>query len=258
MSQIDQRYLRDKQSNLNDRITLHRLFGTNSQNWYQWVFSQFLFLRNARVLEIGCGTGDLWLENIDQIPKDWYVLLTDFSKGMIDQIRERLFDKGQQFTVDIADVQHLPFDDGEFDVVVANHMMYHVPDRVKAVSEIRRVLKSGGRLFCATNNHGHMQELIDLVESINPGAYRDTRQEQQFGFREGWVELRSQFEEVELLRYSDDLIVTDVEALVAYVCSADRLNDEQMGEFRTRVEKEITAHKVFFISKNSGMFVCQK
>ncbi len=48
------------------------------------------------------------------------------------------------------DAQSIPFEDETFDAVIANHMLYHVPDRPKAIAEIKRVLKPGGRLIATT------------------------------------------------------------------------------------------------------------
>jgi SAM-dependent methyltransferase len=65
----------------------------------------------------------------------------------------------------VADVQALPFADGSFDVAVAAWMLYHVPDLDRAVSELARVLRPGGRLVALTNSAFHLQELRDLVGS---------------------------------------------------------------------------------------------
>jgi SAM-dependent methyltransferase len=63
----------------------------------------------------------------------------------------------------LGDVQHLPFDDGAFDVVLAAWMLYHVPDLDRALEEVVRVLEPGGRLVAVTNAVDHLQELWDLA-----------------------------------------------------------------------------------------------
>ena len=54
----------------------------------------------------------------------------------------------------------LPFEADTFDAVVANHMLYHVPDRAQALAEMQRVLKPGGQVYLATNGLAHLRELL--------------------------------------------------------------------------------------------------
>jgi SAM-dependent methyltransferase len=65
----------------------------------------------------------------------------------------------------LADVQQLPFAEGEFDCVVAAWMLYHVPDLDRAFAEVVRVLRPGGRFVAATNSRFHLLELRELVGS---------------------------------------------------------------------------------------------
>ena len=60
---------------------------------------------------------------------------------------EKLADvRGVKF--ECADIQNLPYQDASFDVVIANMMLYHVPDIARGLSEVRRVLRRDGRFFC--------------------------------------------------------------------------------------------------------------
>lgn len=68
MSKIDDpEYLLNQQyhnaDKLNARIRLHAEFSTNPYGWLQWVFDHFDLPKYARILELGCGPGNLWLEN---------------------------------------------------------------------------------------------------------------------------------------------------------------------------------------------------
>jgi ubiquinone/menaquinone biosynthesis C-methylase UbiE len=65
----------------------------------------------------------------------------------------------------VADVQQLPFADGEFDLVVAAWMLYHVPDLDRGLRELARVLRPGGGLVAVTNSRFHLIELRELVGS---------------------------------------------------------------------------------------------
>ncbi|HJT55387.1 MAG TPA: class I SAM-dependent methyltransferase [Ktedonobacteraceae bacterium] len=148
MSTSDQEYLLTSQykdsSNLNARIQIHKLFSTNRTAFHRWVFDHFHVPHPARLLEAGCGPGYLWAQNRDRIPEDWEITLSDFSAGMLQEAQSRLSGGSGHFSFQLFDIQSIPFENEHFDTVIANHMLYHVPDRAKALSEIRRVLKPGG------------------------------------------------------------------------------------------------------------------
>jgi SAM-dependent methyltransferase len=65
----------------------------------------------------------------------------------------------------LSDVQELPFADGAFDVAVASWMLYHVPDRARAIRELARVLKPAGRFVGCYNAPGHLGELWSLLDA---------------------------------------------------------------------------------------------
>jgi SAM-dependent methyltransferase len=61
----------------------------------------------------------------------------------------------------VADIQELPFADGEFDVVICNHVLYHLPDLDAGVRELARVLEADGRFAGIYNRRDHLAELWD-------------------------------------------------------------------------------------------------
>src|SRR5262245_7631139 len=142
--------------NLNARIQLHELYSTNTYPWTDWLFDQWVLPAASRILEVGCGPAYMWPQLLERIPPGWEVILSDISPGMVGQAREALAGVGPQFRFAQSDIQRLPWLEGTFDAVIANHMLYHVPDRPRALAEIRRVLKPGGKLYAATNGDSHM------------------------------------------------------------------------------------------------------
>ena len=263
MSHISERdYLRQTQyrdsTNFQDRVSIHARFSTNPQSWHRWVFDHFGFAPGSRLLELGCGPGLLWRVNRDRLP-DWAISLSDFSPGMVGETRAHLAGAGR-FTFLAADAQALPFPAGSFDGVIANHMLYHVPDRPAAFAEIRRVLRPGGRLFAATNGPGHMHELAALVQRFNPALpfWRLSAQfAVNFGLENGPAQLAPFFPTVTRDDFADGLVVTEAEPLVAYTFSmfGNRgLGTEHRAAFRAFLDAELAAHGPIHITKEAGLF----
>lgn len=245
-------------ANLSARIDIHRRFSTNPQGWYGWLFDRFALPAGAHVLELGCGEGGMWAANRERIPPDLRLTLTDFSPGMLAAARTRLQPMLPTVRFAIADSQAIPFDDDSFDVVIANHMLYHVPDIPRALDEIRRVLRPDGRLHAATNGLRHMLELDRLVERFTPEVERNAHAD-RFGLENGAAELERVFGRVERVDYVDSLAVTDAEAVVRYVLSSAArpfLTAERIAPLRRAVDAEIASTGVFQITKSTGVFTC--
>jgi ubiquinone/menaquinone biosynthesis C-methylase UbiE len=256
-------------TNLDARIRLHVHFSTNHYGWPRWVLDQIDAPPTARLLEIGCGPASLWAENTDRIPTGWQLTLTDQSTGMIAQAQQNLAAVPRSFTFVQMDAQALHFAAETFDLVIANHMLYHVPDLPRALGEIQRVLKPGGRLYAATNGKAHMAELRALIQSFDPTLdYMATAAppERFFSLENGAAHLAPWFAAVELRHYQDGLAVTEVAALVDYVFSMMTFTSAQFNDpavaraaFTDYVAAQM-AHQggVFAIQKATGLFIATK
>jgi ubiquinone/menaquinone biosynthesis C-methylase UbiE len=248
-------------SNLNARIDLHRRFSTNKYGWTRWVFDQMLELpAQAAIVEVGAGPAILWRYNADRIPTGWDITLTDFSPGMVAEAEQKLNASDHHFTFATANAQALPYADASFDAVIANHMLYHVPDRPRVLAEIRRVLRPGGRLYAATNGEGHLSDIQRLLDraQASEGWWRVVGATAGFTLTNGHDQLAQAFPHVELRRYEDALEVTEVEPLVAYVLSTstrELMTEDRIARLRQVAREEIAAQGAIRIAKESGLFV---
>jgi SAM-dependent methyltransferase len=257
----DQEYLKTDQyrdsSNLDARAVIHQRFSTNPYGWFKWVFDTLLkWPANARILELGCGHGLLWKENISRIPSAWKITLSDLSSGMLDAAWRNLVITGRAFQFKEIDAQSIRFEDETFDAVIANHMLYHVPDRPKAMAEIKRVLKPGGRLIATTVGKNHMKEMMDWYARVHISKIWESFAN-PFVLENGLEQLTPFFAEVNLFRYEDDLHVTEMEPIMAYIRSGIRvkeLSETELAHLQQDLEKELQAKGKIFISKDSGLF----
>ncbi len=277
----DKAYLREQQyrdsSNLDARAALHREFSTSTQNWQAWVFDQMELAPGTAVLECGCGPGWLWRQNLARIPANCQITLTDLSPGMVAEAEsavaeaesalaevESTLSDQPRFHFQTASIDDLPFADDSFDVVVANHMLYHVPDLDKALAEVRRVLKADGRFLAATNGDNHMRELKELAFRFAGDAVPQKWPQLAFRLENGRDLLAPYFGHVSLLPFEDGLAVTAVEPLMAYLRSmaltqemgADQLTEE-IAALEQHIAKTIAAEGAYRIQKETGLFLAR-
>jgi len=119
------------------------------------VFEAVAEAEPRRVLEVGCGPGELAERIARDLGAD--VVALDQSERMVELTRAR----GVEAI--LGDVQALPFEDASFDCAVAAWMLYHVDDLDRGISELARVLRPGGRLVASTNSIRNLGELWQLV-----------------------------------------------------------------------------------------------
>lgn len=257
----DQHYLKTDQykdaTNLDARVELHKRFSTNSYGWFNWVFDVLMKLpADAKILELGCGPGHIWKECSSRIPAGWDITLSDLSSGMLDSAWRNLVVTGRNYKFKEIDAQEIPFEDETFDAVIANHMLYHVPERPKAIAEIKRVLKTGGHFFATTVGDNHLKEITNWFRQIHKTEVWDSFSN-LFTLENGLDQLKPFFPNVTISRYEDNLHVTELEPLIAYFRSgvrAGELSDDEFVKLKFDLEKELDEKGKIFIQKDSGMF----
>ena len=242
-------------ANLNARANLHINHSTAKIPWFTWYFDRIVISDEIDVLEIGCGPGHFWRENAERIPTSSYIL-TDLSTGMVSETRGHVSPLGD-FRFAVTDARHLPFPDRAFDVVMANHMLYHVPNRPAALTEIYRVLKPGGRFYAATNGNKHMLELRQAIVRIDP-ALEDGFGSKEFGLDAGAEQLAPLFENVTCTRFECNLEVPDPAPILGHVESAKRLDEDQLFQLQRDLETWLDRDGVIKIQKDAGFFACSK
>lgn len=248
-------------SNISARINLHQLFSQNKQGWFPWIYEKCDIQKGMKILEIGCGDGALWKHNLKRIPKNTEIILSDVSEGMLRDARRTLEAENAGLDYRIFDCHKIPYKDESFDLVIANHVLFYCENVSEVCREVQRVLKSTGSFVCSTYGSMHMKEVSELVQGFDERIVLSAEKlYEKFGRENGRKILESYFEQVNWMQYEDKLFVPEPEPLIAYVLSChgnqgqyimDRYND-----FRLYVKKKMK--NGFYITKDAGIFVCEK
>lgn len=242
---------------LSTRIGLHDKYSVNKYGWGNWVFDQYIFHDNTKVLELACGTATMWVGRDGRLPKNSQIILSDFLPLMVEKAKN-LLGSNPSFAFEQIDIQDIPYENDSFDVVIANHMLYHVPDKAKALSEVCRVLKSDGCFYTTTLGKNSLKELQDIYHQFDGKASFSYTENISFTLENGTELLNEFFSEIEKRQYIDSLQVTDSDDLVEYIKSYNDVPDSVNDELTKLVENGFSEDGVFYIGKEQGMFNCRK
>lgn len=243
--------------NLNVRISLHDKYSQNKQGWFPWLFEQIDFSNINKLLEVGCGNGKLWKNNkIDLRNRE--IFLSDSSQGMVDEVRKTL---GNDFNCMVFDCDQIPFKDGYFDAVIANHVLFYVYDINKALEEISRVLDPGGVFYCSTYGSNHMKEINEIVQKFDSRVIlSQTKLYDVFGLENGLDILKPYFKNIKMKMYDDCLVVDKSKPIIDYIMSCHGNQNELLGpklnRFRKYLDSILLKEGPIKITKEAGIFIC--
>jgi SAM-dependent methyltransferase len=259
----DREYLRERQykdpQNLSARMALHAKYSRADVPWYAWLVGRVDWPEDGRVLEVGCGSGALWV-NVAALLPHLRLTLTDLSEGMVAAAAAAVAPLAPLELADArtCDAQDLPFDDASFDVVVANHMLYHVPEPRLAAAEFARVLRPGGVLLAATNGPRHLDAVAEVSRAVLGWSSLDFV-DQRFGLSTGEEILRTAFDSVTWHDHPSTMVCTDPEDVIAFIASSPAGQDaspEQRVALREAVEVRFAAEGgQMRVTTESGCFV---
>lgn len=171
----------------------------------EMAFQAVAEIAPARVLEVGCGRGELAERMQEELGAE--VVAVDQSERMVELTRTRGVDAMA------GDVQQLPFEDGSFDCAVAAWMLYHVADVDRGIAELARVLRRGGRLVATTNGERNLPELWNMFGS-------DSWRQHGFNVEGAEAQLRPHFACVERRDASGTITFEDWDAANSYVANS--------------------------------------
>lgn len=249
---VKEQYKSDK--NLNLRSNLHS-YNINKIDWDKWCFNQIKLQKNARILELGCGTGKFWYKNKDNIRKDLKITLSDFSNSMLKSAKDKLKNVDYEFIYKKINAEDIPYEDESFDIIIAQHMIYFVPNIEKALAEIKRILSPGGMLYITANSCESMVELNELSEKFAPNLGLDNNGfSNRFNLENGKSILENYFSGIDTEILDGKIIIEDAKPVVSYKASTIQGSSILVGD----TKREFTKYLEDYIKRNGNISITTK
>ena len=263
----DQAHLKEKSyktaEKLNVRILTHQKYTEPKIDFYNWVLGQLEWDGTETVVDVGCGSG-LYADKAAKLSTHYYAC--DLSHGML------LDGAANGHQCVNLDAMTLPLPDDSADVILANHMIYHIPDQKKGVAEFRRVLKPSGKMTAVTNADSSMNELKKLrtaaMRRIQPDAVSIERNmvSTNFKLETGDQVLKTAFATVEKRVLESWLVFPDPQPVIDYIASSrdwwEQVFGDQMSwdQYEAALNEILVEHfesnATFRVNKRSGVFIC--
>ena len=152
------------------------------QGYKRRTFEYLTLAPGQRVLEVGCGAGDDVRALAQLVGATGEAVGIDVSAAMVAEARRRAAAEGSAARFETCDATHVPFPDGHFDGCRADRVLQHLDDPARAVAEMARVVKAGGRVVLAEPDWETY-----LVDAPDRDLTRRILQARCDRFPSGWV-----------------------------------------------------------------------
>ncbi|MBS4198562.1 methyltransferase domain-containing protein [Bacillus sp. FJAT-49732] len=261
--------------NLEWKYDVMNKYAIHEQSFEEWAIKKLQLVGNEKILDVGAGNGRFSLPIAAKLKNNGgFIMAGDLSTGVLEE-SYIIANKDDLPMVHLRlDAEDLPFLSNEFDVVMANHMLYHVSNISNTLTEIRRVLKSRGIFLATTNSEKGMPELFSLhlqtMRELGIG-FDHSKNHLTFSMENGEHMLRSFFNKVDKHSFDAGFEVDDPEPVLQYYMATQLyqgpFNDESINSdirkliqstFYHFTEKALRlAGGKLRISKPVCAFICQ-
>lgn len=263
-----------KIDNLEKRINIHE-YSTSDVDWYDYLMEKCDIKEGMNILDIGCGNGQLWYKEKDNLPKNINIYLIDNSSAMIQAAKNTILCEQEYYkkkkinfhyiVCDAQKVGEVPeLNLKKYDLIMANHMLYHIEDlhRKRLLASLAKILADGGKFIASTIGEGHMKELWDLATLYDKKVKVTEWFSSGFSLENGKEQLEEFFGNVTVHYDDNNLLVDDWRVIYDYMCSLpggiEKIMKQSEEASKRFLKSKVTDRTPYFIRKNTGVFVAER
>ena len=138
-----------------------------TKEWHIPIAADFAAARGLKVLEVGCGLGT---DGAEFAEAGAHYTGVDLTEAAVELARKRFELFNLPGTFQTGDAENLPFPDESFDLVYSHGVLHHTPDTAKAIGEVHRVLRPGGRAMVMLYHSGSYNYRVNISVLRRAGA----------------------------------------------------------------------------------------
>ena len=195
---LDILHVKDMETPFDYRYSLYETYSESQQDWFQWVYDQLQVFSGTKILDMGCGHGNLWVRNWTRIPEGVTVTVVEKLNSAIDFLEQfylenkKFLQKGVKFIFMSQDLERdfLCIRPGKgnmlsggqvdsvregmknekYDRIVANHLWDFIVDKDALMEKVICALNGEGFMLSTYSSYGFMEEVDQLFESVAAGV----------------------------------------------------------------------------------------
>lgn len=263
----DADYLADQYSDsqkLRIRQETHALYSECAGTFFDWMLARIEANPGDELADIGCGHGAYHAPLAQMGVR---ITAVDASAGMVVEAQRLARRDRWPIRVLQADAQALPLAPQWFDRIMANHMLYHVPDQRAALGELRRIARPGARVVLATMaaDSGRLLHDLHAAAAAEVGLAATPHDGARFNLDHIGL-VRAFFPNAEVVRREDAFLFPDVESVLRYYATGiiDHIDApppdaghraQLMRAMALRVADILAVDGVLRVPKTAGCFI---
>lgn len=224
-----------KNQQANFRYGLYERYGTSKQRWHEWLFDRLLLKPGMRILDVGCGHGNVWHSSWRRIPKGCQITLLDKEMKVLQfvhgfyQERQGELAEGVSLSFLCEDAEKWECPRAGYDLILASHFWSYIQDRERLLGRLHRGLAEDGRLISTFTSQISVQDVNRILEPVLGRKVLEPYEERKQAYIARMEELFArEFSRVSRMTFHNSLRIGFSEELLRYLCDLD-------GELETRI-----------------------
>lgn len=265
---VDIMHLINMEETFDYRYNFYEEYSAREQEWFQWIFDRLELFEGIKVLDMGCGRGNIWVRNWSKIPQGATITLVDKRRSAIEYL-ESFYQKNQRFLQEGVRFQFLNQDietdfvfQERYDRILADHLWTFISKPEKLMKAISNALMPNGFMHSTHNSYGFMEKVQQLFEKagividLNKRIKQQTKERMQL---ENYM--KNCFTQVNCNVFENKIVgIRQADAILSYIQSQDLqlYTDycEDWKEYEQKINQELKEGEIFETTVTAPLYRC--